>query len=337
MYNYSDIYQRLKRNLHYYKGDPDLRGRAMTLLKVLACIADGQSVEQATLKYGMKRQYFYFWVRRLVEANCELEGLQGKSKRPRSSPNATSEEVIKLALEIRRIAGSGGHTVARILWREYGIKIAGSTLCSIFRRLGVSKVYRQKKRNEHTKRYAAENPLQTVQTDSAWTGFEDQNGNRIYFFPVIDDCSRAATVHVCDSKSGDEAVRAMEKFIARYGIPEQVQTDNGVEFTNRYTSRRRVTSGPGSYALFEQFLNSQGISHRLIRVRTPEHNGKVERFNGTLKLYLKRVAYDGMSLREFQQVIDDFLLWYNSRRPHWSLNGLTPHEKFYGPRLGKSA
>lgn len=132
-------------------------------------------------------------------------------------------------------------------------------------------------------------------------------------------------------------MRALERFIACYGIPEQVQTDNGVEFTNRYTSRRRVQSGHGTYALFEQFLNSHGIAHRLIKVRTPEHNGKVERFNATLKRHLQLVARNGMTLAEFQQIVDDFLQWYNKRRPHWSLDGLTPHEKFYGPKLAKSA
>ncbi|MCS6972797.1 MAG: integrase core domain-containing protein, partial [Leptospiraceae bacterium] len=83
--------------------------------------------------------------------------------------------------------------------------------------------------------------------------------------------------------------------------------------------------------------NSHGISHRLIKVRTPEHNGKVERFNATLKRHLQRVARNGMTIAELQQIVDDFLQWYNKRRPHWSLNGLTPHEKFYGPKLAKSA
>ncbi len=337
MYDYSDIHRRLKRNFHYAKCDGRLRARVMTMLRVLESISSGRSVEGAARQFGIKRQYFYVWLRRLIAAEYTIEGLRDKSKRPHRSPNATSEDVIRKAEEIRQIEGSGGHTVARILLREHSIRIAGSTVCAIFKRRGVSKVYRYQKRNEHTKRYASENPLQRVQTDSAWTGFEDQNGNRIYFFPVVDDCSRVATVHMCDSKSGDEAVRAMERFIAAYGKPEQVQTDNGVEFTNRYTSRRRVTSGQGTYALFEQFLHGNAIHHHLIKVRTPEHNGKVERFNATIKRYLQRVAHNGMSIQDFQRLTDDFLHWYNKRRPHWSRHGLTPHERFYGRRLAKTA
>lgn len=338
MYDYTDVFRRIKRNFHYYKGDAVIRSRAMQLLRVLQAINSGRSVENAAELQGVRRQYFYFWLRRLIAADYGLQSLKGYSKRPHHSPNATAKSVVLKVKEIRKFDESGGHTIAIILRRDFGIPIAGSTACSILKREGVSKVYRYQKRNDHTKRYSAENPLNTVQTDSAWTGFEDNHGNRVYCFPVVDDCSRVATVHVCDSKSGDEAVKAMQRFIDAFGKPEQVQTDNGVEFTNRFTSRRNAKrEKDGTYALFEQYLFTQAIPHRLIKVRTPEHNGKVERFNGTLKRFLQRRAKDGMSIRQFQILIDQYLEWYNRSRPHWSLNGLTPHERFYGVRLAKIA
>jgi hypothetical protein len=52
---------------------------------------------------------------------------------------------------------------------------------------------------------------------------------------------------------------------------------------------------------------------------------------------VQRVAHDGMSLAEFQRVMDEYLVWCNKRRPHWSLKGLMPHEKFYGPKQARSA
>lgn len=338
MYDYQEIYRRIKRNFHYSKADAKVRSRAMLLLRILNGINGGRSVERSAELNGVRRQHFYFWLRRLIAADYDLQSLKGLSKRPHHSPNATPAAVVRKVKEIQKIDDSGGHTIALIVQRDFGISIAGSTVCSILKREGISKVYRYQKRNEHTKRYSAENPLNTVQTDSAWTGFEDNHGNRVYYFPVIDDCSRVATVHVCDSKTGDEAVKAMQRFIETFGKPEQVQTDNGVEFTNRFTSRRNAKrEKDGTYALFEQFLFTQAIPHRLIKVRTPEHNGKVERFNATLKRFLQRRAKDGMTLGQFQVMIDGYLQWYNRRRPHWSLNGLTPHERFYGIRLAKIA
>jgi hypothetical protein len=64
------------------------------------------------------------------------------------------------------------------------------------------------------------------------------------------------------ARAGPAAVRAMERFIARYGIPEPMQTHKCVEFTSRYTSCRRVQSGSETFALLEQFLNSHAMEHR---------------------------------------------------------------------------
>jgi transposase InsO family protein len=338
MNDYIEVYRRIKRNFHYYKGDVVIRSRVMQLLRIIQAVHDGRSVENAAELQGVRRQYFYFWLRRLIAADYDLQSLKGLSKRPHHSPNATPDSIVGKIKELRKFDESGGHTIAIMMRRDFGIPIAGSTACRILKREGISNVYRYQKTNEHTKRYSAQNPLDTVQTDSAWTGFEDDHGNRVYYFPVIDDCSRVATAHACDSKSGDQAVKAMQRFIDVYGKPDQVQTDNGVEFTNRFTSRRNAKrEKDGTYALFEQVLFTQAIPHRLIRVRTPEHNGKVERFNGTLKRFLQRRAKDGMTLHQFQILIDQYLDWYNRRRPHWSLNGLTPHERFYGVRLAKIA
>ena len=70
------------------------------------------------------------------------------------------------------------------------------------------------------------------------------------------------------------------------------------------------------------------IKHKLIRPRTPQLNGKVERFNQTLKKSLKNRLQDGMSLPQIQAVVDKFLDWYNYCSPHVSFNGLTPYQVF---------
>jgi transposase len=80
MYDYSDNHRRLKRNFHYAKCEPRLRARAMTLLRVLASIEGGKSVEQATRQFGIKRQYFYFWIRR-YSAFCSRGLHHGRPER----------------------------------------------------------------------------------------------------------------------------------------------------------------------------------------------------------------------------------------------------------------
>jgi hypothetical protein len=52
---------------------------------------------------------------------------------------------------------------------------------------------------------------------------------------------------------------------------------------------------------------------------------------------VQRVAHNGMSLAEFQRVMDEYLVWYSKRRPHWPLEILAPHEKFHCSKLAISA
>jgi hypothetical protein len=61
-----------------------------------------------------------------------------------------------------------------------------------------------------------------------------------------------------NSQLGQAAVLAMEHFIACYGIPEQVQPQNGVVFTSRYTLRRRASQAQEP----ARFLDSSRIATR---------------------------------------------------------------------------
>ena len=68
-------------------------------------------------------------------------------------------------------------------------------------------------------------------------------------------------------------LKRLRKWYARRGIKvECVQTDNGFEFTNRFSNSRKDRP-----TLFEQTAAALGIRHKLIRPFTPRHNGKVER------------------------------------------------------------
>lgn len=338
MHNYRNEYLTIKRNLKYFKGCDNAKERGLFLLRVLRYMAGGMTIANATARLGRDRRYFYFWMGRMRACGFQVDCLAGKSTKPKNSPNRTKAKILKLAKVIRADKGMGGHNVAVVLGRDYGIPIAGSTVCLLFRDNGISNVYEYRKVNGHKKRYSCENPLETVQIDSAESGFCDANGNKHIFFAAIDDCSRATMALVCDSKSSPYAVDLMQNFIVRYGKPACVQSDNGGEFTYLYLSRLNTRREERErYAAFEEFLMAEKIEHRLIKKRTPEHNGKVERVIGTIKRYLQATAKDGWSTARMQAHIDQFLKWYNEVRPHTSLKKLTPHQKFYGPRLAKVA
>jgi transposase InsO family protein len=74
---------------------------------------------------------------------------------------------------------------------------------------------------------------------------------------------------------------------------------------------------------FEQALKSAGIQHRLIRPRSPESNGKVERFIKTIDDECFRVTQPPSS-RARVGALRLFLEYYNHARPHQSLGGVSP-------------
>jgi len=336
MYNIEQKIQIIQKNLRGVK-NAVIRSRATFLLRSL----QSGNISLTADKFGCRRQKFYFWMERLEEANFDINALLDFSKAPKRNPNAIDKKTIELAIETRNKnneEGYGAHKVAFILKRDKGIQINGSTLGYIFQRQNISKKYKDPKKNKHTKRYAAKNPLDRVQADTKDAGITDNNGHKVKFYPVIDDCSRAVTVHVADEHSNYEATKAAQKFIEKFGKPEIWQTDNGVEYTNRFLSeenpKRRKEAVLSGY---EQFLYENNIIHKLIKPRTPQLNGKVERFNQTLERELEPKIRNGMTIKKIQKIVDQWIHEYNTFRPHSSLNYLTPYEKFYGVRLAKIA
>ena len=289
-----------------------------------------KNVKLAADNFGVSRQNYYFWLKRLREANYDLRALVNQSRAPKSNSRSISKETIQLAIQVSaENYNAGAKNTALALENQYNIKIHASTLGYIFKRLNISKQYKKPKQNPHTRRYAAEKALERTQQDTVNLGIVDNNGNQVKAYPVVDDCSRVATVHIADEHSNYEATNGFKKFVEKFGKPNNSQTDNGSEFTNKYLSeenpkrkKEAVRSG------YEQYLDSNGIKHKLIRPRTPQLNGKVERFNQTLKRCVRGRLKDGMSIQAIQRVIDEFLDWYNQVRPHTSLNGLTPYQVF---------
>ena len=99
---------------------------------------------------------------------------------------------------------------------------------------------------------------------------------RLFQYTAIDEFTRLrflAAYPEQSTYSSADFLRRLTEWYARRGIKvECVQTDNGFEFTNRFSTSRRDL-----HTLFEKTAAELGICHKLIRPYTPRHNGKVER------------------------------------------------------------
>ncbi len=101
----------------------------------------------------------------------------------------------------------------------------------------------------------------------------------------VDDHSRFCVMATVVERATARAVcLAFAQALARHGVPEEVITDNGKQFTDRF-SRYGPTRGE---VLFDKICRKNAITHRLTQPASPNQNGKVERFHGTLRPEITR-------------------------------------------------
>ena len=110
-------------------------------------------------------------------------------------------------------------------------------------------------------------------------------------------CTKWPEVVIMSDTTAEKTVDALRAIFATHGLPEQVVSDSGPQFTSQ---------------VFEQFMKLNGIRHLRCSPYHPSSNGLAERFVRTFKESMQSSSKDGRSL---QQRIADFLLSYRST-PH---------------------
>src|SRR5262249_26338453 len=106
----------------------------------------------------------------------------------------------------------------------------------------------------------------------------------------------------------------------RYGVPAEVLSDNGKQFTDRF--------GKGGEVLFDRICRDNGITHLLTQPRHPTTTGKIERFHGSLRRELLDDAVPFADLAAAQAAVDNWSDESNGTRPHQSLRMSSPAERF---------
>ena len=135
----------------------------------------------------------------------------------------------------------------------------------------------------------------------------------VYLTAVVDVASRKVLAHkVAITLEALHATEVIEQAFARYGAPEIVNTDQGSQFTAEEFTRIVLARG------CKLSMDGRGAWRDNVFVERLWRSVKYER------VYLK--AYDAVSAARAD--IADYLAWYNSHRPHSSLERLTPDEKY---------
>ena len=288
-------------------------------LVIMAVVVEGRTHADAAREYGVSRS----WVTRLV-ARWRVEGdaaFEPRSRRPLTSPTRTPQRVVGLILRLRRQlteAGldAGPETIRWHLAQRHGVEVSASTVRRRLVAAGLVVPEPRKRPRSSYVRFAADLPNEMWQADMCHWGLA--GGGRAEVLSFIDDCSRYALSVTAHDRVGTPAVvEAFNKAAARNGFPASVLTDNAMYFTTRFAG------GRGGANAFETLLSDLGVTHKHSRPGHPRTCGKVERFQQTLKRWL-RAQPEARDPAELQAQLDDFTDTYNNHRPHRSLGRAVP-------------
>ena len=237
--------------------------------------AEKHGVKKASRKYNKSRSYIYFWKARW---DGSASSLACQSRRPHSHPNQHTEAELKLIRDMRRRNPRLGMVELWDRLRQRGYTRRPESLFRVMRKLGM---FPQPEKKPVCKPKPYEQmtyPGQRVQVDVKVVPrrcIADPE-LRLYQYTAIDEFTRLrflAAYPEQSTYSSADFLKKLVKWYARRGIRvECVQTDNGFEFTNRFSNSKREL-----LTLFETTAAQLGIRHKLIRPYTPRHNGKVER------------------------------------------------------------
>ena len=231
-------------------------------------------VTKAAIRYNLNRQYIYRWRKRY---DGTLQSLADRSHRPHSHPNQHTAAEIKLISDMRRRNPNTGLVVFWVKLRQRGYTRSVSGLYRFLRKQGQMAVKLSNPKYIPKPYEQMQYPGQRGQIDVKFVPLSRLAGeakeHKFYQYTFIDEYSRFRYLEAFEEHSTYSSAQFIHHVVEKFPYTiECIQTDNGLEFTNRLNSNETKRK-----TLFENTLEELGIRHKLIRPFTPRHNGKVER------------------------------------------------------------
>jgi transposase InsO family protein len=280
---------------------PKVRAKAVDLVRL-----EGWSM-RATARYiGVHPATISKWMKRAPK--CQTRAIETRSSRPHTSPGRINTDIEQRIVELRLTRGRCAQVIHAQLLLE-GYLVSESTVKRVLRRKGMVKPRSPwKKYHLSGERPKAEKPGSLVETDTIH--IMQTRHDRVYIYTLIDCFSRWAFARATDRLSAKGALmfinRAQE--LAPFSFT-CLQSDHGPEFSTSFTT----------------YVQAQGIKHRHTRVRQPNDNAHVERFNRTIQDEMRtEIQRFKTNPRRLNREISEYLKYYNNDRLHMGLEFKTP-------------
>jgi len=246
--------------------------------------------------------------------SCRLLQLHRSTKRYRGRPRDDArlrKRLRELAAEYRRW---GAGLLTDVLRRE-GFADNHKRIWRVYNEEGLQVRRRRRGRKRYVATIRVKHPV--VRPDDRWAmdfvhdSFVD--GRAFRALTVVDHCTRECPrVEVGLSVGGAGVVAVLTELAARGRKPRELQLDNGPEFRSRVVVK---------------WCHENGVELRFITPGKPTENGHIESLNGTLRNECLNEHWF-TDLADAREKIEAWRERYNTFRPHSSLGGATPEEKY---------
>ena len=257
----------------------------------------GYSIELICRRYHISKSSLMRWNKKF---DGTKESLLDKSHRPKPPhPNAHTEQELKWIRDLHR---RNPHISVCALYgqlrTEKGYSRHPGSLYRVFVRLGYSSKAPSTKKMRKPKPYDTPTQLGIKwQLDVKYVPTVCYTGTvpqKFYQYTMIDEASRERFIYPYMEQSSYSTIDFVKRCIVYFGYaPQIIQTDNGAEFTHVKNTKRIHP--------LDVLCNELHIKHKLIRPRTPQHNGKVERShrNDQERFYnfLQFYSYDDLKIQ----------------------------------------
>jgi transposase InsO family protein len=284
----------------------------------MLALAPGANIRALCRAHDISPKTGYKLLARYKESG--IEGLQDRSRRPRSSPNRTALELEAQVVALHDAYPCWGAAKLQALLPAGVAKPHHNTIAAILRRNGRHIVPNADKTERAPIRFEHEQPNLLWQMDfKGHFALTDQGAGRCHPLTVLDDHSRfAVCLSACARETRNTVQAALTGTFRRYGLPQRITCDNGGPW--------RI-AGQDSISRLEAWLIRLGIRVSHSRPGHPQTQGKDERFHRTLKReLLDREGFQ--SIPACQLAFDKWRDQYNLIRPHEALGQRPPCTRY---------
>lgn len=285
-----------------YTTNPHLPRLRMQAVKM---VNGGMSIRSVARHFNYSHGAVRLWVARAMTLPSNAQAIPTQSSRPSHHPSQLSNEMRSTILAYRLKYRRCAEFIHFLMIRD-GHTVSLSSVKRTLKRAGWTYPSPWKKWHTYPPRPLPEKPGILVEIDTIHDGVPE---DRLYVYTLLDVCSRWAFAWAAQRITTHTSLTFTKQALQQ--APFQfatLQSDHGSEFSKWFTKQ----------------VIALGMSHRHSRVRTPNDNAHLERFNRTLQdECLRRLP---RNLKAWNKGIPEYLHWYNHERPHMGLNMRTPSQ-----------